>query len=266
MIYASPGAPKAVTYGTLNPQYPPALVLHTTETVGWPGYKVGLTAPHYTYHPAAGAWRWHGATLDRRVGTMKSSFTTGVPANEKAIQVEIVAYSSALHARLNHGLWVGEFTDAHYAELRSFAVWVATQTMVDAHRYTPVPPGGWTSSQVFRLAHDAWLAFDGITAHGAVPGQSHWDTGVLDLSRVAVPKPPPPPPTTIPPEDDDMTLEDQLSTPQWVAALRPEDITQMFAAGIHTGAAAYWVGLLGDPMNKAWEGFRTTTIVRRPYH
>jgi hypothetical protein len=268
VIYALLGAPKAVTYGALSPLYPPALVLHTTETVGWPGYKVGMTAPHYTYHPAAGAWRWHGATLDRRVGTMKSSFTTGVPANEKAIQVEIVAYSSALQARLNGGLWVGEFTDHMYAEVAAFTY--SIRHLIDISHVTPPPPGGWTSSQVFRLTRDAWLNFDGITAHGAVPGQSHYDTGVLDLVRISLQAqaliPPPPLPSPPPDDEEDDMYEDKLTTEDWVAQLRPVDIDAMFAAGIHTGDPTYWVGLLNSPGDKAWEGFRRTTMVRRPYY
>src|SRR3546814_16415495 len=35
------------------------ILLHTTETTGWPGYKAGASAPTLTYHPRQRAWRQH---------------------------------------------------------------------------------------------------------------------------------------------------------------------------------------------------------------
>ncbi len=266
---ATRGAPTAVTYGSLPALgLPLALVYHTTETATWPSYRGGLVAPHYSYKPVTREWRWHGAPLDKRVGTMRSSRVTRTPANEKAVQVEIVAYSDANIAANNPSrVWVGDFLDHNYSDLAAFASWCHAETGI-ALAATPVPSGGWRygSNSPYRLDRVVWLAFDGITAHGAVTGQSHWDTGVLELERIAAlaqgTTPPPPPPTM---GDDDMTREDQMSTPEWVKNLSPDTVTAMFDSGIHEGDADYWVAMLVNPTNPAWEKFRNQTVARRPY-
>ncbi len=270
---ATRGAPTAVTYGDLPAfDLPLALVYHTTETVNWAGFRFGLTAPHYSYKPLTREWRWHGASLDKRVGTMRSSRVTRTPANEKAVQVEIVAYSDAnVAARNPKRVWVGDFVDHNYQDLALFTEWCHAETGI-ALAATPVPPGGWRygSKSPYRLDRDVWLAFGGITAHGAVPGQSHWDTGVLDLERIATAAqdyahnyvPPPPPPIM---GDDDMTREDQMTTPEWVGNLSPDTIEAMFDSGIHGGSVDYWVNMLVNPTNPEWEKFRNQTIARRPY-
>ena len=186
---AKRGAPTARTYGPLpKGDLPLALVYHTTETGSWPSYNLGLVAPHYSYKATTREWRWHGAPLDRYVGTMRSSRRTGTPANEKSIQVEIIAYSNKIVAdRRSSRIWVGDFEEHHYQDLAAFAVWVSAETDIHLDHVTSTPSGGWKfgSGSSFRLNRQVWLDFDGISAHGAVTGQSHWDTGVLDLDRIA---------------------------------------------------------------------------------
>jgi hypothetical protein len=119
---------------------------------------------------------------------MKSSRRTGTPANEKAIQVEIIAYSNKTAAdKRSSRIWVGDFEEHHYQDLAAFAAWVEVVVGIRLDHVTSTPPGGWKfgSGSPFRLPRQVWLDFDGITAHGAVTGQSHWDTGVLDLDRIA---------------------------------------------------------------------------------
>ncbi len=185
---ATAGAPKAWLYGTHDPDYPLALIYHTTETGTWAGFGMGRTAPHHSYKPTTREWRWHQAPVDQRVGTMRSSLWTRTPANEKAHQLEIVAYSDRRIAdQAAHRIWVGDFTEDHYRDLAGYAAWIAGETDVDLGHVMTVPPGGWTSGSAspWRLDQDEWLAFDGLGAHGGVTGQSHWDTGVLDLARIA---------------------------------------------------------------------------------
>ena len=187
---ATKGLPRAATYGPLQAdKYRIALVYHTTETPSWAAFSFGLSAPHYSYKPATREWRWHGAELDRRVGTMKSSRTTGTPANEKSIQCEIVAYSDK---RVADGsptrLWVGHLTDDNYQDLAEFAAWVAVNSTVNLTHVMTVPPGGWRfgADSPWRLPRQEWLTFDGVGAHGGVTGQRHWDTGILDLERITI--------------------------------------------------------------------------------
>ena len=229
---AQRGSPTAATYGPL-PKWdlPLALVHHTTETGNWAGFRFGLVAPHYSYKPITREWRWHGASLDRYVGTMRSSRITRTPSNEKAIQIEIIAYSDAnIASKRALRVWVGDFQEHNYRDLAEFAAWAAGQTSLRLDQVTPTPLGGWRygSRSPYRLERQRWLDFNGITAHGAVTGQTHWDTGVLDLGRIAAYAqdlvPPPTPPPTIPSGEDDMSIEEQLSTPDWVRGLSNETI------------------------------------------
>ncbi len=247
---AERGKPTAATYGPL-PKFglPLALAWHTTETVSWAGLRLGLVAPHYSYKAITREWRWHGAPLDRYVGTMRSSRITGTPANEKAIQVEIVAYSDPnVASKRASRVWVGDFQEHNYRDLAAFAAWASVETGIRLDRVTPAPPGGWRygSGSPYRLDRQRWLDFDGITAHGAVTGQSHWDTGVLDLARIAAYAqdlaPPPPPPII-----EDMSAEEQLSTPDWVRALSDQAIDNLFASGLHVGDPQHWKNLKTNP-------------------
>ena len=161
-----------------------ALVLHTTETRGMPGFNHGDTAPHYVYDPRDRTW-WCWATFDEGyVGTLKGH-STAFHGNCQAFQVEILCYSDQPAAASVGGLWVGDLTADHYADLAQFVAWSRFTHGIDA-TVTPTPAGGWLygTSSPHRLTDQQWTAFGGLTAHGAVPGNTHWDTGVLDLQRI----------------------------------------------------------------------------------
>jgi hypothetical protein len=154
------------------------LVLHTTETKGMPSFGGGSTAPHYVYAPLTGLWTMFAEYDDGRVGTMKGHATNH--ANDSAFQVEILAYSNE-----DHRPWVGEFTDANYDDLAAFYRWAIDRYPIGA-AVTPTPAGGFKygASAPTRGTEDAYNAFSGVTCHGWVYGNSHWDTGVLDLQRI----------------------------------------------------------------------------------
>jgi len=113
-----------------------------------------------------------------RVGTMKGHTTNH--ANCSAFQVEILGYSAA-----GHEPWVGHFTDGQYQDLADFFRWSRERYGI-GNDVTPTPAGGWRygASSPYRLTEQEWDDFSGLTAHGAAPGNSHWDTGILDLQRI----------------------------------------------------------------------------------
>lgn len=154
-----------------------ALVLHTTETAGMPGFNDGDTAPHYVYDPGSREWTMWAEYEDGYVGTLKGH--SAGHYNCKAFQVEILAYSG-------NGLpWVGDFGDEQYTDLAGFVAWAMDRYPIGLD-VTPTPPGGWTYGALSsdRMTDQEWEPFTGLTAHGAVPSQNHWDTGVLDLKRI----------------------------------------------------------------------------------
>ena len=173
-------------YGPRHTNHPTKLVLHTTETTGVPGYNNGAFAPHYTLDPKALIWWYHGVPETHRVGTLVGSTTAGVATNELAIQVEIICFSSKTVADGSSArLYVGNLSEAAKDELARFVDYCRSSFGLGPD-HTPTPTGGWMygTTASTRLSKSAWLALAGFTAHGAVPGNSHYDTGVLDLTDI----------------------------------------------------------------------------------
>jgi hypothetical protein len=167
------------------------LVFHTTETTGMPGYAGGRYAPHTSYDPVRREWTQHGEH-HRRVGTLLGKSRTGVLGNEFSVQTEIICYSDKGLAAKVGGLWVGDFKDEHYADLADYVLWCRQNLFVPhlplATAYGPADDFDSFSFGVddeHEMGKLEWLASGGIlTAHGAAPGQAHWDTGELDLHRI----------------------------------------------------------------------------------
>jgi len=167
------------------------VVAHTTESAHLPSYNMGRFAPHLTYNPTDRTWLQH-VEHHRRTGTMLGQSRTGVLGNEFSVQFEIRAYSDREKANEHGGLWVGDFTDDHYADLADYLRWCRTN-LFDGHlplRKAYGPAADFDSFRYGRgdrneMSKQEWLDAGGIfTAHGAGPNQAHWDTGVLDLHRV----------------------------------------------------------------------------------
>jgi len=189
---------EARTYGPLPDEglKKVALVWHTTETLGMPSYGGGQVprpvAPHWTYHPRLGDRVWiQDADVHRRVGTIRGEASTGIKANEKAIQVEIIAYTDKEKRDdyyPEHGLWVGEFNDAIYAELARFTRMLIDAGIIDRTYYGPTKgQSTWYKDPgpTFpRMSTAAWYDLNGTGTHGIVPGQTHGDTGILDIGRI----------------------------------------------------------------------------------
>ena len=172
---------KAMIYGPL-PSHgfsTVALVLHTTETRGMPSFGNGDTAPHYVYDPTSRVWTMWAEYEWGYVGTLKGHSSGHY--NCKAFQVEILGYSDP-----NHSPWVGDFTEENYADLADFVQWARERYGI-GNLVTLTPEGGWRYGvdSIYRLTDDEWAEFTGLTAHGAVPNNTHYDTGVLDLLLIS---------------------------------------------------------------------------------
>src|SRR5690606_3916099 len=114
---------------------------------------------------------------------------TGVRAvmNEKAVQVEIIGYSDrAVVQQYGRGRWVGDFTDEDYAFLAEVVHYLKDLLGIgdDIHARPPGHSWAYGIKSPHRLGAREWEQFSGLTAHGGVFGQNHWDTGVLDLNRI----------------------------------------------------------------------------------
>ena len=176
----SVNGPPATIYGPMGDHGHDSykLILHTTETVGFPSFGGGDTAPHYVYAPTTRLWTKMAEFWDGRVGTLKGHSTNH--ANDDAFQVEILGYSDS-----RYDPWVGDFTDDNYQDLADFYAWAMTEYPIDRD-VTPTPNGGWLYgvSAATRGTGSQYNEFSGLSCHGWVYGNSHWDTGVLDLQRI----------------------------------------------------------------------------------
>jgi N-acetylmuramoyl-L-alanine amidase len=167
------------------------LVYHTTETTGRPSYtndpKVpGGVSPHLTIDARTGQI-WQHASLARRVGAMKGFSETGIPANDKSFQIEWICYSDKdIADGSSSRLWVGHWTDEMYELAAEVMAWFVVHAGIVLEVHAPPLGKSWLSGSTssLRMGRDDWFGFRGLTAHGGVPGQTHWDTGVMDLRRI----------------------------------------------------------------------------------
>src|SRR4051794_6731271 len=77
---------------------PNVVVLHTTETTGWPPYGGGATAPNYTARPNIAAKRleWRAHFPDERSSRALKNLTGGVETNTlNVVQVELIGTCDA---------------------------------------------------------------------------------------------------------------------------------------------------------------------------
>lgn len=161
------------------------VVLHTTETRTIPGYRNGYSAPHLTYFPANRSWTQHTSLL-----TAARAMVNGpdpVQTNrDQALQVEIVCYSAKSIGDSVGGLWVGNLTAAHLADIREFLDWAVAEFGVElkwpgrqAYSYAQANAPG------FRMTPADWNSWGGICGHQHVPdGNTHWDPGALDWAAL----------------------------------------------------------------------------------
>jgi len=160
---------------------PTRTVWHTTESLGWPGYSGGATAPGWTYHPGLRRWRQHfwANESSRALRNLEG----GVETNTRgAHQVEIVAYSDEALAALHGGLPVSRLSPTNLADLAAFAAWQHAEWGVPL----AIDPG-WVRSDYrnpTRMRAAQWLPFEGHTGHNRVPENIHWDPARLNIDTV----------------------------------------------------------------------------------
>jgi hypothetical protein len=174
------------------------VLLHTTETTGWPGYAAGSMAPTLTYHPTLRAWRQHNY-LDRSARALLDPAATAVRENrDNVIQIEIVAYSDEKIAQSVGGLAVVNLTDAQLQDIADFLVYIRAEwggppLLSASFKHYPESAG---INNGVRMSGPQYDAFKGILGHMHAPGQGHGDPSTINVKRIiqlatpAAPKPP----------------------------------------------------------------------------
>lgn len=151
------------------------LVLHTTETRGWPGY--GDFAPHLTYDPWQHLWRQH-VPLTRSSTTLVDGTSTKVRENRDfAIQVEIVAYCDPKLVR-QYGHGIDDLDDRAVRDLADLAAWLHANGGLElelAKGWLPFPRSAGNTPN--RMSGPEFDAFRGVLGHEHVSTNVHGDPG-----------------------------------------------------------------------------------------
>lgn len=161
------------------------ILLHTTETTGWPGYKAGASAPTLTYHPRQRAWRQHNY-LDTSARALVDPTGTTVRENrDNVIQIEIIAYSDERVAAQVGGLKVSQLTDDHYRDLAEFIAFIRREwggPPLRAPKFIPYPTSYGNSS--VRMSGPEYDAYQGIVGHMHASGNDHGDPSDIDAPKL----------------------------------------------------------------------------------
>jgi hypothetical protein len=166
------------------------IVIHTTETLGLPGYEDGQFAPHVTYWPKHRTWTQH-FKFSRPAEAIKGF------DDDKVIQMETVCYSDKGIADGNGGLWVAKLSDQHLDDIAAFLRWVMGHLDIPAKwPERQAFSSGEAKAPGFRFTEAGFLDFGGLLGHQHTPAPNdHWDPGALPWERLLA---------RLEKEDDDM--------------------------------------------------------------
>lgn len=171
------------------------LVLHTTETLTWPGYGEGKTAPTLTA-------RWNGTRLEyRQHFPLHSSARAlrntagGVATNTlDCAQIELVGTCSASFAQRTGAVYWPRASRAQKAALRDLLRLISAHTAVPLQSavswksYKEGQVGGsYGSNNGVRLSGPAWTGYRGLLGHQHVPENDHGDPGDIDIAFLLSP-------------------------------------------------------------------------------
>ena len=161
------------------------ILLHTTETTSWPGYKAGASAPTLTYHPRRREWRQHNY-LDTSARALVDPTSTAVRENrDNVIQIEIIAYSDERVAESVGGLKVSDLTDVHYRDLAEFFAFIRREwggPPLRAPKFLAYP-GSYGNSSV-RMSGPEYDSYQGLVGHQHASGNDHGDPSNIDAPKI----------------------------------------------------------------------------------
>lgn len=166
---------------------PTKIVLHSTETIGFPGYNNGQSAPHETwwFDPAINRFYKKQHIPHTLAARALVNLSGGVQTNrDGAHQVEIVGYCDKVKSDAVGGRYLPDQGDVFLKqlglEIRELAKDIGCSTVLTSHawiRYVGGPDLGQRMSQA------EWDGFAGICGHEHVPENDHQDPGNTNIAR-----------------------------------------------------------------------------------
>jgi hypothetical protein len=154
--------------GAFAPGFRPRLVWHTTQGTGWPDYKGGTEAPHFTINPKTGELRQHMSVLVA-ARALRGEDVAGIATNRAhAIQVEIIGFAG------DSDTW----PESYYENLRELAAWIEVNCGVRSTCSVTF------TNEAHPMSHTKWEDYEGHCGHQHVPGQDHFDPGEFRIEEV----------------------------------------------------------------------------------
>lgn len=171
------------------------VVLHTTESTGWPGYDGGSKAPHYTvkFDIANRKALWRGHFPDEKSSRALRNESGGVETNTlNCVQVEMIGTCDPKHKDSWNGLKAGVdyifWPNAPFWALRAVADFLADQhirhglQLKSGLEFLPYPAS--FGDNGVRLTFSQWRNFVGVCGHQHVPENSHGDPGAINITSL----------------------------------------------------------------------------------
>ena len=163
------------------------LLLHTTETMSWPGYAGGGTAPQLTYDPWRHIWRQHFPLFGSGRALRDPSGTVVRENRDNVLQVEIICYSDEYVARQigRPDRGVTKLDDDALRDLAELIVFLNRNADVPikaAPLWLPYPQSYGNSAA--RMSGPEYDSFAGVLGHQHASGNSHGDPGALNITRI----------------------------------------------------------------------------------
>ena len=140
------------------------VVWHTTEGTSLPNY--GGSSPHFTLDPGTGRL-WQHIPLNRG----GRALLPGGPNFWNAIQVELIGFAKDTQT----------WSDASYARIAKLARWIEANFGVP--RSAGVTFAGHGATPHLESL-EAFRSYAGHIGHQHVPGNTHWDPGLLKIDLI----------------------------------------------------------------------------------
>ncbi len=162
------------------------ILLHTTEGMGWPGYRDGAVAPNLTYWPAQRKWKQH-FPLNRSARALCDDPSTAVRENrDNVVQVEIIAACDPrVYRKYSKVTPAKGLSPEAIGDLGEFLAFMHEQygtRLVAAPRWLPYDASAGRSP--VRMTGRQYDAFRGVLGHMHVSGNVHGDPGDLPIADI----------------------------------------------------------------------------------
>lgn len=163
------------------------VLLHSTETPGWPGYKSGASAPTLTYYAKKRLWRQHNKIGSSARALVDPSGTAVRENRDDVVQIEIIAYADEKVADTVSGsVKITELTADNLRDLAEFIVWLRKEWGGPPKTYAKfIPYPGSYGNSVVRMSGSQYDGFRGVLGHMHASGNMHGDPGAIDIATIA---------------------------------------------------------------------------------